>query len=471
MRGLVMRAQGVRSLDFRGLVSPGVALGFVGTGMLAVSACSNVFSHSPQGWPLAAVRAIGELVHPLVIALLLLAGSFTLFAGWWMVRPRAGRADAPSGVVLAVWSLPLLLVPPLLSGDAFIYADLGWSVHLGTNPYIVGIGGMGGPYLPQLDSLWVGYGAPYPALILQVHRFAAEMFGFHPYWGVIAQRVPALAGMALVVAFLPRLATYAGASARWANWFGVLNPLLIIECVGGAHNDSLMVGVVVLGLWISTRGLRRVSASLFVGPAVIGLAMCLKQQAGLAVVAAAGLPIAAQLARLPLPARLLRLGGRSFIATLVSVTTFTLASLATGLGFGWVEWLWVMGRATTLVSPLVESIGAGPIVSVAVPGLSAAGLVLLLIAKAHQPLHFTAWGSLLVPFLGQAWQPWYLTLGLVLLGGLPVSRAVAGALLLDPDLAAGRLGPQYSVNSYWGSAAGRLPPTGSSPPNHLEPAP
>ena len=60
-----------------------------------------------------------------------------------------------------------------------------------------------------------------------------------------------------------------------------------------AHNDTLMAGVVVSALWLSVQTVPRISASLVLAPIVIGLAMALKQQAGLAVLAAAGLPPAA----------------------------------------------------------------------------------------------------------------------------------------------------------------------------------
>lgn len=121
-----------------------------------------------------------------------------------------------------------------------------------------------------------------------------------------------------------------------------------VHLIGGAHNDTLMVGVVVFAIWLSLQQVPRVSASLMLAPIVIGLAMALKQQAGLAVVAAAGLPVAAQLVKLPWAQRVLVLGWRSALAAVIALTTFVAVSLATGLGFGWTAWLSQMGRARTM---------------------------------------------------------------------------------------------------------------------------
>ena len=83
------------------------------------------------------------------------------------------------------------------------------------------------------------------------------------------------------------------------------------------------------------------------GPLLVAVAMAFKQQGGLAVIAVAGLPVAATLAVLPIGRRLWLLGWRTTIATAVTVVGFVLLSLASGLGFGWLGWLDLMGLAST----------------------------------------------------------------------------------------------------------------------------
>src|SRR6478752_3509970 len=113
--------------------------------------------------------------------------------------------------------------------------------------------------------------------------------------------------MGLMANFLPRLADHLKVDRAWA-------------------------------IWLSVQAVPRISASLVLAPIVIGIAMALKQQAGLAVIAAAGLPVAAQLVQLPRLQRIAVLGWRTAVAAVVALVTFVAVSLATGLGFGWTLW-------------------------------------------------------------------------------------------------------------------------------------
>lgn len=424
----------------------GVAVGAAGTSLLAVSACSGVFSFADEGWPWAPAQAVGQMLTPMGAATALLLGLFLLGMGWWFLRPWAERIQPTVWTVLAIWSGPLLLAPPLLSPDAFIYADLGWIQHLGANPYDVGLGTLGGPYAAQIDPLWRHLGTPYPPLALRTHLLAAWLSGFHPYGGMLAQRGLALVGVCLVAVFLPRLAGAVGASRRWAAWFGVLNPFVLVFFVGGAHNDALMVGLVVFALWLASRHVGGVSVALVLAPAVIGVAMTLKPQAGLAVVAAALIPVAGMLPGLPWSRRLAWAGRRVAAATGVSITVAALVSLSTGLGFGWTRWLGIMGRASSPLSELLALLGLKPILLVATPLLALCGLGWVLVTRIHQPVLVTAVGSLLVAIMGQVVHPWYLVMGLVLLGAVPPPDSVETRLKVSLD-AAGRGSAQTRIPS------------------------
>ena len=407
---------------------PGVWVGFAGSLLIGAGAFSTSFSHNPDGWATRWATQVGDALSRPVASWLILLGLIALCLGWWLLRP-AGAPGRPHALTVgALWSAPLLIVPPVLSADPFLYADLGWIMKWGVDPYAVGLTGAGGPYAPWVDDFWAGNGVAYPPLSLEVNRIAIELVGAHPYWGVIAQRVPALIGVALVMWSLPRLAAVVGVEAGRAEWLGVLNPLLIVHFVGGAHNDALMTGVVMLALWLATRRIRFVSASLVLAPVVVGLAMGLKQQSGLAVIATAGLPILAPLARLPLAQRVAVLGWRSAVGGVIALATFVVTSLATGLGFGWVDWMSQMSRARTMTLGILISdlFGGGPEVTaaafLAVGLLSAAALAVLLIRRSDRPVTIVAWGSLLVLFLSQALHPWYLGLTLVLLALVPLRR-------------------------------------------------
>ncbi|MFT4216178.1 MAG: polyprenol phosphomannose-dependent alpha 1,6 mannosyltransferase MptB [Micropruina sp.] len=410
---------------------PGVWIGFAGSMLVGVGACSNGFSFNRDGWGVGPIAALASALSHDTGKLLVASGCALLSVGWFLLVPRPGRV-AP-GWLWLLWAAPLAIVPPVMSGDPFLYADLGWIMAHGGNPYVDVLGSYGGPFDPFVDRFWSGNGVAYPPLALEINRLMVQFAGMHPYWGVIAQRLPALAGIALVAAFLPRLADRVDADRDWALWLGVLNPITIVHLIGGAHNDTLMVGVVVFALWLSVQAVPKVSASLVLAPVAIGLAMALKQQAGLAVIAAAGLPVAARLARLPWLQRVAGLGWRTAVATVVALATFVAVSLATGLGFGWTQWLSQMGRARTMT--LAVAIGdasyawtgrdlAGQAQTV-LAAVAAGGLVALLLTRPERPLQVTAWGSVLVLFLGQALHPWYVGLSLVLLALLPLGRTAA----------------------------------------------
>ena len=409
---------------------PGVWIGFVGSVLVGVGACSNGFSFNPLGWGVGAIARLAEAIGHDTGKLLVATGCVLLSAGWLLMLPRSGRA-LPARLWL-LWAAPLVVVPPVMSGDPFLYADLGWIMAHGGNPYVNVLGSFGGPFEPFVDDFWAGNGVAYPPLALEINRLMVQLSGMHPYWGVIAQRLPALVGVGLLAIFLPRLADRLGTDRDWAIWLGVLNPVTIVHLIGGAHNDTLMAGVVVSALWLSMQTVPRISASLVLAPIVIGLAMALKQQAGLAVVAAAGMPVAARLAQLPWLQRMLVLGWRTAVATIVALGTFVAVSLATGLGFGWTAWLSQMGRARTMtLSVAIADAFAwtGHDVTALAHALLAAaaaiGLAVLLLTRPERPLEVTAWGSLLVVFIGQALHPWYVGLSLALLALLPLGRIAA----------------------------------------------
>lgn len=413
--------------------TPGVLLGALGSVMLALSSSSRMFSEDPNGWPWAPVNWLGTRIGPITAVLLLLAGWFSVFGGWWLIRPGAGRGDASPAWTLTLWSLPMLLAPPTLSPDAFLYADLGWILHLGADPYEVGLTTLGGPYAASVDPLWAGQGVAYPPLALRAHWLGVVAVGLHPYWGMIAQRVLALGGVALVAAFLPRLAETTGGSARWAAWFGTLNPLLLLLYVGGAHNDAMMAGLVVVALWVAARPAWGAPVGRMVVSAIlVGLAMGFKQQAGLAAIGAAGLPIVGTLRVAPLGHRLGRLAAETLKAAGLAVMVFAITSWASGLGFGWVQWLHVMELAkqerplVVLPGQTLNAIG----LTLALAALL--GMAWVTLARAQRPLQVVAVGSALAPFLAAVWHPWYAVLGLVLLGGVPPCATARRVVGLDP---------------------------------------
>ena len=411
-----------------------VWLGVLSTTLVAWGSTHPEFSLTGD-WPNDTVMALAALAPIPVNRVLIGAGAAGLAWAWWRLRPTTERTPPTAGLVLALWSLPLLLAPPVLSPDAVLYADLGWMRLQGLNPYEAGLAGGGGPFASQVDPLWAGQTVAYPPLAILVHAAVVAATGAHPYWSVVAMRVPVLLALAVIGWTLPRIARLAGLRPRGVAWLGLLNPLVVLHFVGGAHNDAPRVAVTLLAILLV---LRTPAAwmSLLVAPVLVGVAMALKQQGGLAVVAVAGLPVAAALATAPLSRRLWLLGSRTAVAAAVTLAAFVAICLGTGLGFGWIGGLGLMVRAPT-PAPLallakgaatLAAWGGGDYEAVLAAAGAIGGAVLLAalvwigVRFADRPLAAAAWGSLALAVLGQALHPWYLPWSLALLALVPLTR-------------------------------------------------
>jgi len=402
---------------------PGVWLGLASTALIGWTAMNPEWASGMAGWGVSSAGAPAVPFDRLLIAV----GVIGLIVAWWLVRPFRTSVHLPT--TLAIWCLPLLLVAPVLTRDACAYADLGWMLTQGLNPYTVGIGTSPGPFTAQVDPFWVGTGTAYPPLALEIARIIVVVTHATPYWTVVAMRVPVLVSVGVMVWVVPKLAEAFNLPKDQVTWLAVLNPLVVVYLVGGMHNDAPMIAVTLVAVWLVTRW-PQAWMSLLVAPIVIGVAMALKQQAGLAVIAVAGLPVMAQLGLRTPPARVVLLAARTVVAAVVAAASFAVISLVTGLGFGWVHWLNVMGKAGTLaplaliskwLSAIVAAHGGDPARFMSAAGVVTVVIVVgvvvwLFIRFADRPLVVTAWGALAVAVLGQALHPWYLPWGLALFG-------------------------------------------------------
>ena len=178
------------------LRTPAVWLGVGGAAMVAWGSTHNEFSFADGGWPNPVVQALGALVPLPINRLLIVVGAIALTWAWWHVKPTRERPPVHAGLTLTLWSLPLLLAPPVLSNDAVLYADLGWIRHLGYDPYVIGLTAAGGPFAPQVDPLWAGFGVAYPPPAILVNQAVVVATGMHPYFSVVAMRIPVLVSIA-----------------------------------------------------------------------------------------------------------------------------------------------------------------------------------------------------------------------------------------------------------------------------------
>jgi hypothetical protein len=351
---------------------------------------------------------------------ILLFGVVLLVDVWLRMRPGPDRPPLRRGTVW-LWSLPLLLAPPLLSFDAYSYAAQGEMVSLGFDPYTDGPGVLDGSFRAQVDNYWLFTPAPYGPLSLQIQHLIVVLTGHNAYLSAMLMRVPAFLGVLLISVFLPRLALLLGYQRESTVWLAVLNPLVVLHLVGGAHNDSLMIGLMVLGLWLAATG-RLVVASFCVAAAA-----SIKQPAAAAILAVAALhtwrskgwtqPTNAEVLRRVVPAVGVFLAG------------FLAIGEATGLGFGWIGALGVPGQVRSMLAPFtalgagfewaLAHLGSQSASEVAVPVAQRIGTIVGLAVmawlvwkyKAKHPVRTLGWILLAFVVTSPTIMPWYLLWG------------------------------------------------------------
>ncbi|MEO6998491.1 MAG: polyprenol phosphomannose-dependent alpha 1,6 mannosyltransferase MptB [Terracoccus sp.] len=371
--------------------------------------------------------------------LLLVAGMALLVDAWLRLRPRTGSAPLHR-LTWLLWSLPVLLAPPLFSRDAYSYAAQGQIMIQGMNPYEVGPVYVPGPFRDQVDPLWLFTPAPYGPLALQLQHFVVAITGDNAYVAAVAMRIPALIAVGLMAWAVPRLAVRLGVSRDRAIWLGVLNPLVMMHLVGGAHGDALMIAFVAVALLLASRG------QLVLASMSIAVAASFKQTAVLALIAVIGMAMQAD--HTPGRSKLASLVRASFLYGLISAAIFALITGVTGLGWGWIANLSVPVSLRSLLAPstlfgsIVEELmrlsglpaslvakplpiaqGIGLVVGVAVIGwilwrvapktpVLAAGLALLTLCATGPVVH-----------------PWYLLWGGVVLAATKLGRRSMEAMI------------------------------------------
>jgi alpha-1,6-mannosyltransferase len=239
----------------------------------------------------------------------------------WCREPRFGVLR--SRVAIAIWSIPLLAAPPLFSRDGWSYVAQGYLAREGLSPYIYPPQILPGPLSEAVDPQWAGTPAPYGPVPLIWGGLTSHLT-FDPWLLLIADRVFALAGIAMLAWAIPKLARYAGSDAGLATWLVLPTPLMIAHGVGGLHNDIVMAGLMAVALVFA------IERSWFLGAVVAGLAAAVKAPGGLIAI---GVVLLSLGVRATVRARLVR----TLEVALVAVATLVGVGFATGLGIGWLH--------------------------------------------------------------------------------------------------------------------------------------
>ncbi|MGB2569512.1 polyprenol phosphomannose-dependent alpha 1,6 mannosyltransferase MptB [Micromonospora citrea] len=348
---------------------------------------------------------------PLIIASWLVGTGLMAWA-WWSLRERVPSARWAL-VTAGLWLLPLLVAPPLGSRDVYAYSCQGASYAAGINPYEQGVSALPCPWLDTISYIWRDTPAPYGPLFVMISGAIVGATG-SLYASMALFRLVAVAGVALTAACLPVLARRCGVPVGRALWLALASPLVGVHLVSGAHNDALMVGLLIAGLAVVASRPGRFWP-LLAGGVLLGLA------GGMKVTALVVVPFAA-LAAMSGPysiTRLLRDGGPVAGGALAAVIG---ATLAAGLNFGWIAGLEQGGLVVAWTSPstaLGQTVGYvaalfGAHVD-ALPVTRAIGVLVLAVllvwlwwrARTRDPLRYAGLALAATVALAPLFHPWY----------------------------------------------------------------
>lgn len=294
--------------------------------------------------------------------------------GWYLVRPATPRrvqrlvTEGQMWRTWAGWVVPLIFTAPLFTQDIYSYLANGSIVHQGLDPYAGGpveILGADNRLARSVPFIWANSPSPYGPVSLGLAAAISVLTHDSIMAGVIAHRLLSLAGIVAAGWATGRLARRCRVSPAAALWLGVLNPLAILHLVGGIHNESILLGLVLVGVELALRGIDKLGRLgdwrwlgwLIASGVLISCAGMVKVT-GFIGLGFTGMALARCLA--------LRRGYSTAraLATAVAVQVVTLAasilavSAITGIGLGWVTG---QGGAATIRSWISISTDIGVI--------------------------------------------------------------------------------------------------------------
>jgi Glycosyltransferase family 87 len=222
-------------------------------------------------WIAGPMADAGWHVPPALACLLLVTMVLAYFAVLRFGESIPVRWALAAIVVLHVL---FLLAPPMLSSDVFNYIDSSrLQTVYGLNPYLAApLAHPEDPAFPLTGMAWVGSPTVYgPGFTLLVGALAPLGVAVQ-LWALKAlAALASLACTALVWACARRL----GRPPLKAAMFFALNPIVLVAAVGGAHNDLLMVLLMLLGVRLALGERTRPAVVAVVGAVAVKLTAAL----------------------------------------------------------------------------------------------------------------------------------------------------------------------------------------------------
>ncbi len=380
-----------------------------------------------------------------ILSVVLVYGGLLLLMRVWLrlaevMKLHEGASLKKLWWIFAMWAAPMIIAPPLFSRDVFSYAAQGEMTALHISPYLYGpytLGAHSNVWTNAVDPLWSNTPAPYGPFFLSLDSAIVHLSGQRQLWTVVGLRLLEVVAVALIGYGAATLARGLRRDPGEAFVLSAMNPLVLLTLIGGAHNDALMTGLLVIGLALAVK--RHPVWALF----FVSLATAVKAPAaiGLAFVAWNWAPPNATLKDRVRPFAI----GGVVAAAVLGVTT-----VMAGFGFGWVDNLMANGTVRSWAAPatgagmaitnIAHALGAHTLQLASVLSVTrflgvvaAAAATLWLLWRSHERGWVRSLGVALLLFviLGPVVQPWYLAWGLVVLAASYQGREHFWLLLLS----------------------------------------
>jgi alpha-1,6-mannosyltransferase len=330
--------------------------------------------------------------------------------GWivaWLLAGLALRRGAAVRWLLAVglvWSIPLLIGPPLFSSDPYFYTAIGAAVQGGVDPFEYGPGVLGNVEAVRgAEQFWRFSPTPYSPPFVALLSGLSWLFDRDLLAVLVAVRVLCVAGWAVCALVVCRIAQRLGGSPAVAMWLGAINPLVLLHLISGNHNDALMLALLLPGLLLA-----------LLDRPLLGILLCVAgagiKATALIAVLVIGVDWAQRQDGWPARARALALAGG------LGAGAFALSVQISGWGWAFLRNLDTPGRALEPLTPTTAlafalDVDAPPIDATRLAGVVVAvllGLLFLTRLRRWGLVRVASWIALAVVLTGSVVWPWYL---------------------------------------------------------------
>ncbi len=425
-------------------------LGLIGSSAIVVGAVlggQSFETHLAGSWffgmpggPFGSLGSNSSL--PPIASLALVFGGLILLSRVWFgflrhLNDHHGFPVKRVVLVVAIWAVPLLLAPPLFSRDVYTYSAQGEMMSHHINPYSYGPEVLGTtPFNEMADTVWSGTESPYGPTFLSVDGLLDQASGHQILPDLVLLRLLEVAGIAMVVAATPTLARALKHDPAHAILIGAGSPLVLLSLVGGAHNDALMVGLLMAGLAVAKR------FGTVPGVMLCALAAGVKSPALLGVLFLGWVWAGKE-------ASIRRRIGHTAGAGLIALATMEVVSLISGTGWGWVRTTTTADASFTGVTPInlvarsvsiVSHVVQVPISTLTVrPVFMVLGLLVAVYFGYRQLLRSPRDGVirclgltlLVLALLGPIVWSWYVTWGVIVIAPAAIGRLRTASIVIS----------------------------------------